>query len=130
MKRFSSVTLFAVLSVLFLFTAGPAGADSKKITAAIDEASKNCRGVSQQIWEFKETGLQEVKSSALLKEELTKLGYKVTGDLKVPEDLVKDGIAKTAFKAEMAGKSPGPTVSRLSFFSNPIFFLFYIPISI
>ena len=86
-------------------------ADSKKITAAIDEASKSCRGVSQQIWEFKEAGLQEFKSSALLKEELAKLGYKVTGDLKVPDDLVKDGIAKTAFKAEMAGKGPGPTVT-------------------
>ena len=39
------------------------------------------------------------------------MGYKVTGDLKVPDDLVKDGIAKTAFKAEMAGKGPGPTVT-------------------
>jgi len=103
--------LIAVLSVMFFFTAGPVLADSKKIAAAIDEASKNCRGVSQQIWEFKETGLQEFKSSALLKEELAKLGYKVTGDLKVPDDLVKDGISKTAFKAEMAGKGPGPTVT-------------------
>jgi amidohydrolase len=31
--------------------------------------------------------------------------------LKVPDDLVKDGISKTAFKAEMAGKGPGPTVT-------------------
>jgi len=111
MKKAYSVMLIAVLSVMVFFTAGPVMADSKKITAAIDEASKNCRGVSQQIWEFKETGLQEFKSSALLKEELAKLGYKVTGDLKVPDDLVKDGIAKTAFKAEMAGKGPGPTVT-------------------
>lgn len=61
--------------------------------------------------EFKEPGQQEVKSSALLQEELAKLGYKVTGDLKVPEDLMKEGIAKTAFKAEMAGEGPGPTVT-------------------
>jgi len=113
MKKACSVMLIAVLSVMFFFTAGPVLADSKKITAAIDEASKNCRGVSQQIWEFKETGLQEFKSSALLKEELAKLGYKVTGDLKVPDDLVKDGISKTAFKAEMAGKGPGPTVTLM-----------------
>jgi len=111
MKKACSVVLVAVLSVMLFFTASPVLADPKKITAAIDEASKNCRGVSQQIWEFKETGLQEFKSSALLKEELAKLGYKVTGDLKVPDDLVKDGIAKTAFKAEMAGKGPGPTVT-------------------
>ena len=44
-------------------------------------------------------------------EELKKLGYKVTGDLKVPADLVKDGVAKTAFRAEMAGKGPGPTIT-------------------
>jgi len=113
MKRAYSVMLIAVLSVMFFFTAGPVLADSKKIAAAIDEASKNCRGVSQQIWEFKETGLQEFKSSALLKEELAKLGYKVSGDLKVPEDLVKEGVAKTAFKAEMTGKGPGPTVTLM-----------------
>ncbi len=113
MKRVCFVTLVVSLSVLFFFTASPVLADSKKITAAIDEASKNCRGVSQQIWEYKETGLQEVKSSALLKEELAKLGYKVTGDLKVPDDLVKDGVAKTAFRAEMLGKGPGPTVTLM-----------------
>ena len=111
MKKACSVVLVAVLSVMLFFTASPVWADPKKITAAIDEAGKNCRGVSQQIWEFKEPGLQEVKSSALLKDELAKLGYKVTGDLKIPDDLVKDGIAKTAFKAEMAGKGPGPTVT-------------------
>ncbi|MGE5258064.1 MAG: M20 family metallopeptidase, partial [Hyphomicrobiales bacterium] len=113
MTKPKSVALIVVFAVLMAFTVGPAGADSKKIIAAIDEASKSCRGVSQQIWEFKETGQQEFKSSALLKEELTKLGYKVTGDLKVPDDLVKDGIAKTAFKAEMAGKGPGPTVTLM-----------------
>ncbi|WP_051328270.1 M20 family metallopeptidase [Desulfatirhabdium butyrativorans] len=108
-SRFSP--LLSVLLLLFVCAAGSASADQKKITAAIDEASKSCRGVSQQIWEFKETGQQEFKSSALLKEELTKLGYSVTGDLKVPEDLVKGGVAKTAFKAEMVGKGPGPTVT-------------------
>jgi metal-dependent amidase/aminoacylase/carboxypeptidase family protein len=111
MKRSMSGMLVAVLTALLFLTTGPAWADSKKITSAIDEASQSCRGVSQQIWEFKEPGQQELKSSALLKDELAKLGYKVTSDLKVPEDLVKDGVAKTAFKAEMAGKGPGPTVT-------------------
>jgi amidohydrolase len=113
MTKPKSVVLIVAFAVLLVFAVGPAAADSKKITAAIDEASKSCRGVSQQIWEFKETGQQEFKSSALLKEELAKLGYQVTGDLKVPDDLVKDGIAKTAFKAEMAGKGPGPTVTLM-----------------
>ena len=110
MPRLTSIALITVLAVLLVFTVHPVSADSKKILAAIDEAGASCRGVSQKIWDFKEPGQQELKSAELLKEELAKLGYKVTGDLKVPEDLVKDGISKTGFKAEMAGKGAGPTV--------------------
>ena len=113
MPRLTSIALITVLAVLMVFTVHPVSADSKKILAAIDEAGTSCRGVSQKIWDFKEPGQQELKSAELLKEELARLGYKVTGDLKVPEDLVKDGIAKTAFKAEMAGKGPGPTVTLM-----------------
>ena len=109
MPRLTSIALITVLAVLMVFTVHPVSADSKKILAAIDEAGASCRGVSQKIWDFKEPGQQELKSAELLKEELAKLGYKVTGDLKVPEDLVKDGISKTGFKAEMAGKGAGPT---------------------
>ena len=110
MPRLTSIALITVLAVLMVFTVQPVSADSKKILTAIDEAGASCRGVSQKIWEFKEPGQQELKSAELLKEELARLGYKVTGDLKVPEDLVKDGISKTGFKAEMAGKGAGPTV--------------------
>ena len=110
MQRLTSIGLITVLAVLMVFTVHPVRADSKKILAAIDEASASCRGVSQKIWDFKEPGQQELKSAELLKEELARLGFKVTGDLKVPEDLVKDGISKTGFKAEMAGKGAGPTV--------------------
>jgi amidohydrolase len=113
MQRSKSIILITVFSILAAFMASSVRADSREITTAINEASQNYRGVSRQIWEFKEPGQQEFKSSALLKEELTKLGYKVTGDLKVPADLVKDGIARTAFKAEMAGNSPGPTVTLM-----------------
>ena len=103
--------MLSFAAALVLLASGAVNASPNQITAAIDEAGSSCRGVSQQIWNFKELGQQEVKSAALLKEELTKLGYKVTGDLKVPDDLVKDGISKTGFKAEMAGKGPGPTVA-------------------
>lgn len=113
MQRLTSIALITVLAVLMFFGVHPVSADSKKILAAIDEAGAGCRVVSQQIWEFKELGQQEVKSAALLKEQLAKMGYKVTGDLKVPDDLVKDGVAKTAFKAEMAGKGPGATVTLM-----------------
>jgi amidohydrolase len=89
----------------------PAWADGQKIIAAIDAASPGCRVVSDKIFEWKELGQQEFKSSALLMEELRKYGFKVTGDLKVPADLIKDGVAKTAFRAELTGKGPGPTIT-------------------
>jgi amidohydrolase len=103
--------MLLVVAALVLLASGAVNANPNQITAAIDEAGSSCRGVSQQIWDLKELGQQEAKSAALLKEELAKLGYKVSGDLKVPDDLVKDGISKTGFKAEMAGKGPGPTVA-------------------
>ena len=97
--------LFMALSSAAVF------ADEKSLLAAIDAQSGAVRAVSQQIFDFKELGQQEFKSSQLVMEELRKLGFKVEGDLKVPEDLVKGGIAKTAFRAELAGKGPGPTVT-------------------
>ena len=82
-------------------------ADEKQLLAAIEAQSGAVKGVSQQIFDFKELGQQEFKSSQLVMEELRKLGFKVEGDLKVPEDLVKGGVAKTAFRAELQGKGPG-----------------------
>jgi hypothetical protein len=108
MPRLTSIVLITVLAVLMVFTVHPVRADSKKILAAIDEAGASCRGVSQQIWEFKELGQQEVKSAALLKEELTRMGYKVTGDLKVPDDLVKDGIARPPSRRRWPARAPAP----------------------
>jgi amidohydrolase len=96
-----------------LWTAVSVWADPQKVVAAVDAASANGKAVSQKIFEWKELGQQEFKSSQLLMEELRKLGYRVTGDLKVPADLVKDGIAKTAFRAELVGKGPGPTITLM-----------------
>jgi amidohydrolase len=100
-----------IFCILGVSMATSAWGDSGKIGSAIDSASASYKAVSQKIFEWKEPGQQEYKSSALLMEELKKLGYKVSGDLKVPADLVKDGVAKTAFRAEMAGKGPGPTIT-------------------
>lgn len=86
-------------------------ADEKSLLAAIESQSGAIKAVSQQIFDFKELGQQEFKSSQLVMEELRKLGFKVEGDLKVPDDLVKGGVAKTAFRAELQGKGPGPTVT-------------------
>ena len=105
------VYVCVVLTVMVVFLTGQAWADWNKVVSAIDAASGSCRDVSQKIWEYKELGQQEFKSSQLLMGELRKLGYTVTGDLKVPADLVKDGVAKTAFRAELKGKGPGPTIT-------------------
>ncbi len=100
-----------VTSILLVFVTSVVWAEPQKILSAIDANAGNCKIVSQKIFDYKELGRQEFKSSALLKEELQKLGFKVEGDLKVPADLIKDGIARTAFKAELVGKGPGPTIT-------------------
>jgi len=110
-RKVRGLMFFWVLLLTGFLLATSAWGDSGRITAAIDAASASCKIVSQKIHEWKEPGQQEFKSSALLMEELRKLGYKVTGDLKAPEDLVKGGILKTAFKAELQGKGPGPTIT-------------------
>lgn len=102
------VLLALILAVLWVASAS---ADEKSLLAAIDEQEGNCKIVSQKIFGYKELGQQEFKSSQLLMEELGKLGFKVTGDLRVPDDLIKGGVAKTAFRAEMNGKGPGPTIT-------------------
>ena len=100
-----------VFALAFVLTASPAWANPKKLLTSIDEANAACKAVSQKIFDFKELGQQELQSSKLMMEQLKSYGYTVTGDLKVPADLVKDGISKTGFRAELAGKGPGPTVT-------------------
>ena len=101
---------FVVLTASFI-TALPAWGSGLDVIANVDEAAETCKVVSEKIFEFKELGRQEFKSSQLLIEELRKLGYTVTGGLKVPADLVEGGISKTAFKAEMSGLGDGPTIT-------------------
>jgi len=102
-----------VLSLISFFLCFPALASEKQILKAIDDADKNLHNISMKIFNFKELSGEEYKSSALLKEELTRLGFKVSGDLPVPADLVKGGIAKTSFRAEMEGKGIGPTITLM-----------------
>ena len=106
-NRNRGLMLVCMICVILLST--PAWADGEKIIAAIDSASPNCRGVSDKIFGGRELGQQEFKSSALLIEELQKYGFKATGELKVPADLIKDGVAKTAFRAELTGIVTGRT---------------------
>jgi len=90
-----------------------AESDVKKILSAIDSASPDCKLISEKIFEYKEVGQKEVKSAALLMEQLRKIGFTVAGGLKVPADLSEDedGIAKTAFCGKLQGKGTGPTIA-------------------
>lgn len=111
-KRQSIAPGLARLSVLLAALWAANGlADERQLLQAIEAQSGAIKQVSQQIFEFKELGQQEFKSSQLVVDELRKLGFKVETDLKVPDDLVKGGVAKTAFRAELPGKGPGPTVT-------------------
>jgi amidohydrolase len=107
----SGVKIGLILTLMAAGLAVSVWAEPQKIASTIDSSSASYRTVSQKIFDFKELGQQEFQSSQLLMEELRKLGFTVSGDLKVPADLVKDGIAKTAFRAELQGKGPGPTVT-------------------
>ena len=111
-KRFNgrAIARVAVLLAVFWSTGH---ADEQRLLEAIDAKSDAIKAVSQQIFDFKELGQQEFKSSQLVMEALRKLGFTVKGDLNVPEDLVKGGIAKTAFRAELKGRGPGPTVTLM-----------------
>ena len=103
-KRFSGRVLARVSVLLAALWGGPVCADEAQLLAAIDARSEVVKAVSQQIFDFRELGQQEFKSSQLVMDELRKLGFTVQSDLKVPEDLVKGGVAKTAFRAELKGK--------------------------
>ena len=95
--------------------------DKQTILDDIDRLSPQVKTIADQIFNWAELGGQEVKSCALLKKTLSEAGFKVTGDLPVPEDLIAGGVSTTAFRAELAGKTAGPTmVIMLEYDALPI----------
>ena len=84
--------------------------DKSEILADIDRIAPEVRTVADQIFNWAELGSQEKQSCALLMKVLTEAGFEVGGNLPAPDDLLPGGVASTAFRAEMAGGSQGPTV--------------------
>ena len=84
--------------------------DKNTIIEEVNKLVPEVRAISDKIFNWAELGSQEVKSSTLLMKTLSDAGFKVTGDLKAPEDLIPGGVATTAFRAELDGASDGPTV--------------------
>jgi aminobenzoyl-glutamate utilization protein B len=56
---------------------GRASGPGAEVLAALDSKAAHYAGIAQQIWGFAELGYQEVKSSALLQEELSRAGFTV-----------------------------------------------------
>ena len=93
-----------LLSLLALSAALPLGAQKPKaadrtasLLTAIDARAAHYGDVARQIWGFAEVGYQEVKSSALLQQELSAAGFRMT-----------PGVAgmPTAFTAEYGSGKP------------------------
>src|SRR5512134_62720 len=73
------IVLGFVLPAAVLAQATPATrADaSRSVLAALDARATHYGGIARQIWSFAELGYQEVKSSALLRAELSAAGFAV-----------------------------------------------------
>ncbi|MBW2370020.1 MAG: M20/M25/M40 family metallo-hydrolase, partial [Deltaproteobacteria bacterium] len=112
--RLNRFTFISALSVFLLFCISsvfPVLAGTRDVLNAVDAVELRMKSVADRIHNWMEPGSKEFKSSKLLMDELRKMSYTVTGDLLVPADLVEDGVAKTAFKAELKGKRSGPTIT-------------------
>jgi aminobenzoyl-glutamate utilization protein B len=95
-----SRTVVAVLTMMVLTGAASLrgqGMDANAVLASIDSRTTGYRDVALQIWSFAEVGYQEVKSSALLQEQLKQAGF-----------AVRAGVADipTAFVAEWGSGKP------------------------
>ena len=68
---------------------GAQGAPGDAVLRALDARSAHYASVAKQIWGFAELGYQEVKSSALLQQELTGAGFRLeTGVADIPTGFV------------------------------------------
>jgi aminobenzoyl-glutamate utilization protein B len=75
MERLLLSSLVALLPSLAAAQASRLGSDG--LLAAIDARSRDYGAIARQIWEFAEVGYQETKSSALLRAELERAGFRI-----------------------------------------------------
>ncbi len=91
------ITLLGILSLIAFTASAQKNPEKDKIIASIQNKEADYNKVAHQIWEFAEPGYLEVKSSALLQEQLKTAGFEV-----------KAGIAEipTAFVASYGSGQP------------------------
>lgn len=86
-------TQFTLLVLVVIPAAGSAQAPIQsrdQVVAAIEAKRAQYTGVAQRIWGFAEVGYQEVKSSALLQEQLTGAGFTVQSSVaEIPTAFVR-----------------------------------------
>lgn len=85
--------------------------EEKQMMEVIDRNREKIHRVAKKIWEFKEVGWEEFKSSTLLMDELEKEGFEVQRGLLGRHPKFGQEIdLPTAFKAVWKGKEDGPTI--------------------
>ena len=78
MRSIHNMTLLTmVVGLLVPSTAHGQGSSGDAVLRALDGRASHYASIAHQIWGFAELGYQEVKSSALLQEELSKAGFAV-----------------------------------------------------
>ncbi|WP_218128242.1 amidohydrolase [Mucilaginibacter sp. OK268] len=94
---FKRILLLNFFSSIVLMTFAQKNAEKEKIIASIQGKEANYAKIAHQIWNYAEPGYLEVKSSALLQEELKNAGFDV-----------KAGVAEipTAFVASYGSGEP------------------------
>lgn len=94
---YRKITLLSFFSCIAILTAAQKNPDKEKIMASIQGKQVAYAKIAHQIWEYAEPGYLEVKSSALLQEELKNAGFDV-----------KAGVAgiPTAFVASYGSGQP------------------------
>jgi aminobenzoyl-glutamate utilization protein B len=100
---YKKLILYSLLSSLTLDSFSQKNADKTKMIATIDSKKAEYGKIAHQIWEYAEPGYLEVKSSALLQEELKAAGF-----------TIEAGVAgiPTAFVASYG--SGGPVIGILA----------------
>ena len=85
--------------------------EEKRMIEVIDSNREKNHMIAKKIWEFKEVGWEEFRSSALIMDELEKEGFQVQRGLVGKHTKFDQEIdIPTAFKAVHKGKEGGPTI--------------------
>jgi amidohydrolase len=106
--------VFIFSFVVACYAAGEVTPTEQNLLSAIDNSRATVFDIEKQIWEFKELGMEEFKSSALLMDMFEKEGFKVQRGL-TGKDLVNgvDVDIPTGFIATYEGIGKGATVALL-----------------